>query len=106
MRRQHTEALARLGLKTEPYRIGDEPARAVGLAIVRADTGLTIGVTEQVPRGWLGDNKWYVWDKINERSRPGQVEECPDGRSRIRRIGRSFPTQRQAVAAIVRGALL
>jgi hypothetical protein len=104
MNRQQKEALAELGIELESYRIerGDLP-HAVGLALRRNDRD--IAVIEQVPRGWGGDDKWR-FQAGPRRSNPQDIVTGSDGRVRIRRVGRDYRTQREAIAAVARSGLL
>jgi hypothetical protein len=54
-----TDELGKLGITLEPYR-SDKNGLPSLTGIEVGHRGRILGVAEQEPRGWGGDNKWYV----------------------------------------------
>lgn len=100
---KYREAMSKLGLDIEEYRVKGEPGpvtgdpldRYCGVALKRGDRDVV--VIEQEPRGWGGNGRWYVRER---RTRDG--EELTEEQ----RIGLGvYRLQREALGAIVRRGL-
>jgi hypothetical protein len=92
-----TDELGKLGITLEPYRVAGHSARRVPVSlpgyvgIEVKHRGRIIGVAEQEPRGWGGDDKWRTFR-----------ERTPDGADPSDVWSTIHRRQKDAIAAIIR----
>lgn len=96
-----TDELTKLGYELESYRI-DAPDPDFGtipvlVGIEVKHRGRLLGVSEQKPRGWGGDDKWYTYPR-----------RCPVGGTRgpLSAPFGKFNRQRDAIASLIRNNII
>jgi hypothetical protein len=93
-----TDELGKLGVTLDPYHVagtarlgGIGPAIPAFVGIEVKHRGRVVGVAEQKPRGWGGDNKWRTYPT-----------RTPDGSEPTAVWSTIHTRQKDSIAAIIR----